>query len=328
VIPSKFVYSEDDEIVITKRPDEQEARFNPAQPRDENGRWTSGTGMGGMVPLPAGGPGAPRPGMGDGVRITDSMAKDMASGSGGPHLVKNDKGEWQFTPERQALHDQIVNDAVSGVPRSDDPTYYMMGGGPGTGKSTVLNSGLVDVPREGSGKAVEVNADKIRTEIPEYQTMIQDRDPNAAAFTHEESSYVGKRIQAAAIERKQDIVLDGTGDSKVESVNAKIDAARANGYKVSAVYVTAPTDVAFERAKARALDPNSDSFGRIVPETVLRKTHAGVSAVFPQVATNFDSVSLWDNTGRTPKLLARGTRAGLDVIDQSGYQAFLDKAGE
>lgn len=326
MIPSKFVYSEDNEIIITKRPEEQEARFNPAQPRDENGRWTSGTGMGGVTPLAAGGPAAPRPGMGDGVRINDKMAQDMASGSGGPHLTKNANGEWQFTPERQALHDRIVEDAVKDVPRSENPTYYMMGGGPGTGKSTVLESGLVDAPREGSGRAVEVNSDNVKQKLPEYATMTAAGDTGAAAFTHEESSYVTKRIQAAAMERKQDIVLDGTGDSKAESVNSKINSARANGYQVVANYVTVPTEVAIERANARARDVNSSSFGRFVPESVMRATHAGVSEVFPQVAGNFDRVNLWDNTGRTPKLLARGGKGALEIVDQAGYQAFLDKA--
>lgn len=255
-----------------------------------------------------------RPGMGDTV-ITDQNVAEFAGGSAEQYLVKNADGSWGFTAERQALHDQIVNDALAGVPVSENPTYHVMGGGPAAGKSTMIERGGADVP---TGKqAVQVNPDDVKTHIPEYNAM--RGDPAAASFAHEESSYVAKRIQAAAFERGHDVVLDGTGDSSEKSINGKISTARAAGYRVVGNYATVPTDVAVERANARGAKT-----GRYVPESVIRGTHSAVSQIFPKIAGNFDEVKLWDTMG-TPKIIASGGKGKLTVHDQDAYNAFLAK---
>jgi predicted ABC-type ATPase len=256
--------------------------------------------------------GGARAGMGD-IKITDAMAAEMQGGSAAPFLVKNENGDWEFTPERQALHDRIVKESVDGVPSSADPTYVVMGGGPAAGKSTILESGQVSLPKN----TVEVNADTVKAKLPEWDTA----GANRASVTHAESSYLAKRTQAAAFERKQNIVLDGTGDTSPASMTGKIDTARAAGYKVEAHYVTLPTDMAVANALARG-----QKTGRFVPEEVIRTTHAGVSTTFPAVAGKFDSVTLYDTTvfGAT-KVIATGGKGALDIIDKVAYDAFLAK---
>jgi len=259
-----------------------------------------------------------RPGMGD-IKISNETAADMAKGSAGPHLQKNNQGQWEFTPERQALHDQIVENAVANVPKSDDPTVYMLGGGSGTGKSSNRRAGKLDIPGEKSGKAVDVNPDEYKKALPEYAAT---GELTRAAFTHEESSYLSKRVSAAAMERQQDIVLDAVHDSGVSKVQGKIDTARANGYKVKAVYLTRPTEI--------ALKGNVDRLareGRIVPDIELKRLHIGVSQVVPQVARNFDEFSLFDSTDGL-KLLATGGNGRLDIVDQAGYDSFVAKGNE
>lgn len=257
--------------------------------------------------------GGARAGMGD-IKITDEMAAEMQGGSAAPFLQKNANGEWEFTPERQALHDKIVLESVDGVPSSANPTYVVMGGGPAAGKSTILESGEVKLPPN----TVEVNADIVKTKLPEWETAgVTQR----ASVTHAESTYLAKRTQGAAFERQQNIVLDGTGDTSPKSMNGKIDTARAAGYRVEAHYVTLPTDMAVENALARGRVT-----GRFVPEEVIRNTHAGVSTTFPEVATKFDSVKLYDTTKfGAPKVIATGGAGVLDIVDQVAYDAFLAK---
>lgn len=263
------------------------------------------------------GGGTPRPGMGD-ITLTDQHVAEFAGGSAEAHLVSNGDGTFAFTAERQALHDRIVADALDGVPISENPTYHVMGGGPAAGKSTMIERGGANVP---TGKqAVQVNPDDVKQQIPDYSRMTGD--PRAAAFTHEESSYLAKRIQSAAFERGCDVVLDGTGDSSEKSITGKIDTARARGYRVVGNYATVPTAVAVERSNARGAQT-----GRYVPETVIRGTHAAVSQVFPKIAGKFDEVTLWDTMG-TPKVIARGGKGKLTVVDQSSYDAFLAKGSE
>lgn len=312
-------------------------KYDPDQPRDESGRFGSGGGGGSdseESPEAAGDgattestpPAAPSPGT---IPISQKMVDDMRGGSAEAHLVQNPDGTYSFTPERQALHDEIVNRALAGIPPSANPTFYVMGGGPAAGKSSMLAAGSVNVPPHGEeagqdARAVLVNADEVKGQIPEYAEMLSgDQAKAAAAFAHEESSYVAKRIQQAAFEGKQDVVLDGTGDSSVASVNGKITNARENGYRVVGNYATVPTDVAVERAAARG-----ERTGRHVPETVIRSTHRDVSKVFPQVAGSFDEVNLWDTSSREPQLLARGGNGSLTIENEAGWQAFLAKGDE
>jgi predicted ABC-type ATPase len=259
-----------------------------------------------------------RPGMGD-IKITNEAAADMIKGSGGAYLQKNAQGEWKFTPERQALHDKIVEDAVTGVPKSDDPTVYMLGGGPATGKSTNRAKGIDGIPKEKSGLAVDVNPDDYKKTLPEYNLTNEiDRAP----FTHEESSYLSKRVTSAAMERKQDIVLDAVGDSGTRKIQAKIDTAKSNGYKVKATYLTRPTNIALAGNIARARTE-----GRLVHPLELKKLHVGVSEAIPKVAKNFDSFNLYDTTNGA-NLIATGGNGVLNIIDQGAYDSFVAKANE
>jgi predicted ABC-type ATPase len=287
------------------------AKYSPDQERDERGRFGSGS-SGSSSFRDTRTPGTGR-------TLSYKEVDGFKNGSAAPHLISDGKGGTTFTAERQALHEEIINRALEGVPRSSDPTLHLLGGGPASGKSTMLGSGKVDVP---TGKeAVQINADDVKEQIPEYAAMVAAGDPRAAMFSHEESSYIAKEIQARAYANGQNVVLDGTGNSSLESLQGKIDTAHAYGYQVVGNYATVPSDIAVERANARA-----ERTGRVVPESVVREIHASVSSVFPQAAGSFDKVNLWDNTGKAPVLLATGGGGQLDIKDAAGYQAFLDKA--
>ena len=262
-----------------------------------------------------------RPGMGDGVRVDDKEFTDLMRNSASRYIVgRTDDGVPIFTAERQALHDSIIRNAVDGIPRSEDPTFHMLGGGPAAGKTTMEERVVGDY----KGKMVGVNADKIKEALPEYQKMLAEKDPKAAAFSHEESSYVAKRMQSAAFERQQDIVLDGTGDSSKESLLKKIEKARANGYTVKGYYATCPTDEAVRRAVLRG-----EQIGRKVPEGIIRNTHSSVSRVFPSAIDGFDEVKLFDTTVKdTARLIGEGGKGEFNVIDRAEYEMFLNKGLE
>jgi predicted ABC-type ATPase len=280
------------------------------------GRFTTGGGGGGAGGGAKVSPSTkPRKGMGD-IPLDEGTVAEMQGGSASPHIVKDANGNYMFTPERQALHDKIVAESVDGVPASSDPTYTVMGGGPAAGKSSIIRDGGIEIAPD----SVEVNADLCKEKLPEWETAGVTR----AQFTHEESSYLAKRTQAAAFERQQNVLLDGTGDTSAASMTKKIDTARAAGYKIDAHYVTLPTDMAIKNARLRG-----EKTGRFVPDEVVRATHAGVSQTFPAVAHKFDKVSLYDTSvmGK-PRLIVSGVKGAIDVIDQKAYNEFLAKGNE
>ena len=243
------------------------------------------------------------------------------------HLVPDGRGGYEPSEERAYLHQQIINQVTEGVPQSSDPTFYMLGGGPASGKSTFLKSGATDTPDKAN--AVHVNADDIKAMLPENPRMVNGGDAdffNAASFSHEESSMLAKRVQDRAIENKQNIVLDGTGDSAINKLASKVESARQNGYKVNGVYVSVPTEVAWSRSVKRALGASK----RYVPKAVVEETHRAVSGTLRQAVEGglFDKISLWDNTGSAPKLVGSGSGNDFMISDSDAWQAFLAKENE
>ena len=258
-------------------------------------RWMSDTGM----PTRAAGEEA------DPAYAADSMGK-----------YRRPDGSWE--PGRQALHDQIVAAALDGHQREAHPVATFLGGGTASGKSTVLPAG--------TRSDVHIDSDAIKSHLPEYRDMTAARDPQAAAYAHEESSYLAKRIKSGAEEHGYSYTLDGTGDASYTKMRSKIDAARAAGHQVSGKYVSVDTEEAIRRAEKRA-----QLTGRAVPPTVIRELHAGVSDVFRQLIANndFDVAELYDNNGPGPVLIGRKQQGGSWALhDAKAWRRFLAKAGE
>lgn len=249
------------------------------------------------------------------VRHTVGEPKYDANGQ---YIPPSDPSEW--TPERQAMHREIIADATAGVPRSEQPTLYMMGGGPAAGKSSIIKNGDVKHPE----KHVLSNPDEFKADLPEYRDGLAAGDPRAARVAHEESSYLNKQAMRAAADNGQDVVWDGTGDNSIDKLESQVRVLKDRGYKVEADYVTCDTETAVERSNARG-----KKTGRFVPEEAVRETHARVSEIWPEAVARglFDRSDLYDTTsGGKPVLVATARGTTLEVKDQAAYQRFLDKA--
>ena len=251
--------------------------------------------------------------------LSDSQIREFKKGSAEQHLVSDGKGGLRFSDERQALHDQIVSEALAGVPSSNNPVFYMLGGGPASGKSSLIERGDVALPSVQNREAVLVNADDYKLKLPEYK---QKPATEAANFTHEESSYIAKRIQSEALANNQNIVLDGTGDSSYDKANKKVQDAKNAGYKVNGYYATVSIPEALRRNEVRA-----QQTGRMVIPSVVIETHASVSRVFPRLSAQFDSVKLFDTTSQVRLIADRTTGKPLNIVSQPLYNDFLAKAG-
>lgn len=241
----------------------------------------------------------------------------------GKYIAPESPSDW--TPERQAMHREVIADATAAVPRSDEPTLYMMGGGPASGKGTITKSGQVKHP----DKHVRADPDEYKKDVPEYLSGLARGSETAAADAHEESSYLNKQVMAAARGGGQDVVWDGTGDNSIEKLEKAVMPFREAGYKVQADYVTVDTETAVARALAAAKDPKSDRYGRIVPEEHIRGIHASVSQIWPEAVRRglFDRSDLYDtNTKGKAIKIASAVGSQLTIHDQAAYDRFLAKA--
>lgn len=234
---------------------------------------------------------------------------------------KDESGGWK--PERVELHDAYADATMRGVPTSEEPTVYMTGGGPASGKTTaLLNNPDARVPKQGT--AAHINPDDAKATLPEYRQGVEAGDQAAAGATHEESSHMTKVATQRALESGHDVVLDTVGDSGIKKLTEKVEAMRAQGAKkIVARYVTIDVDTAAQRALARG-----ESEGRVVNEKYLRDAHADVSrTVQAAIETGlFDDLSVYDNDvprGEKPHKIATYTKAGgLKVLDSGRWDAF------
>ena len=231
---------------------------------------------------------------------------------------KDANGKWDAA--RGQLHDEIIRNFMSGTTRVQNPISFMQGGGPASGKSSIIDSGFVKFPKN----MVKIDADAIKQLLPEYQRAIAAGDPFAAALTHQESSYISQRLLDEAVRGGRNLLLDGTGDGSLSKLAGRIERMRAEGARVVANYVSLDTDLAVKIQRIRAAET-----GREVPEQFLRDNHAKISEILPDALERnlFDDLSLWDtNLKDNPRLILTHVDGVTTIVDEGLWQDFLAKA--
>lgn len=232
---------------------------------------------------------------------------------------KTNAGKW--TAERQRLHNQIADKLLAGVPKSMTPTFTMMGGGPASGKSRMIQGGVIDTANK-----VNLDVDSVKTSLPEYGAMVKGGDTRSAAYAHEESSYIGRRIVSQAFRNSQDVLLDSTGDGhELSDLRAKCDSAHKAGYRVNGEYATCSLATAIQRNLDRA-----KKTGRLAPPEMLTEVHRNISKILPEAIKQglFDNLRLCDTEtiGAPPVLVAEAKGPSLAVYDGPRWANFLQKA--
>ncbi len=229
----------------------------------------------------------------------DKRSIDLFTEKDGPN-----KGE--FTPERRALHQEIIESILSdeaiaaATPgEGEAPTFIVLGGRGGSGKSSFTSTETREakIKEFDSRKFITLDSDAIKERLrPPYQGW-------NAFSVHEESSIVFDQLTLAAASMGINFIHDATLKSR--GVQDTIDFVKGQGYRVEGHYIFVPRQVAAERAVKRYLGKGRDARGRLVPpDIVLQNTNneRNFDALTPQ----FDKWSAYDNQGSEPKLIARG----------------------
>lgn len=228
-----------------------------------------------------------------------------------------------YTPERTDLHNSII-ESIAGKESTHTGNVFMLGGPPANGKSTLVKSGKLPHPKQ----TTLVDPDAIKAMIPEYNEMLQSGRKNlieaGAAFTHEESSYLSKKIQEQMLKNRKDFVLDGVNDGEFNKVRIKIAKLKEAGNRVRADYVSLDYKLSRKLAKERA-----ERTGRKVATKFVRDMNHEVSVLVPKLIESgiIDELYLWDtNINGLPRLVLKQIDGKLEIIDIKLYRDFLRKA--
>ena len=288
-------------------------RYNPNH--DAKGRFASKGGGGGSP--------SPKDRKYGSTNASDAVSEINSGKSNSlkDHLDKNGK----LTPEREQLHKDIIDQKLEGkVPVEGQATMTMLGGGPASGKSSVMSTKNVDE------HTVVVDPDDMKKSLPGYNEMAKQTD-KAAGFYHEESSALAKRFSETAYSENYDVIYDGTGNGSIKSVEKKINAAKEQGYRVDAKYVTIDTEEAVRRNQKRYDDAvAAGEVPRLPDPDMVRSTHAKVTDISVAVAPQFDHIEIWDNNGEKGsqfKIAEGGSGKYLKAVPgrEAAFNAYLAK---
>lgn len=175
-------------------------------------------------------------------------------------------------------------------PPGEAPTFIALGGRGGSGKSSL--NGLVYE----ESRAIVLDADHIKGMLPEYEGW-------NAHQVHEESSDLLESVLGMAKLLGVNVVLDATMKTG-KSIEDKVDAFKAAGFRTEAHYMHLPRQEATKRAIGRFLGGGEK--GRFVPpEVVMGNTKNEQN--FDAIKGKVDAWSFHDNSGEKgsgPKLIA------------------------
>jgi len=241
----------------------------------------------------------------------------------------------KLTPERRALHDQIINEKLAGFEPQQQREMMMLGGGGGAGKTSTANKGFFQEP---AGR-VTINSDDLKLEFPETKEMIgrldmnpftgtvSATDPNMvwAQLTHQESSYLAERMRVEAMNRRLNFTLDGTG-SNIRKVTHQLTAAQAAGYRTTAAYVSIDIEEGVGRVDFRwqkSLRERDWKDARKIPHSVVVDAHEKANAAWLNVSRSVDQAWLVDNTGFNPTTIATASNGSITVADEGFWNRYL-----
>jgi predicted ABC-type ATPase len=258
-------------------------------------------------------------GLSYGKRWTSSTGKSFDPKSGGTtaDVFRGPDGQWD--PKRvREVWEPIIQEALKNVPVSHRRTVYMLGGGPASGKSSIVRSGAAQVPSVREREAVGINPDDVRSQLPEWDDISTTNGALSAPMTNPEARAITGEIMRRALANGQDVVWDASGNHDRAYKQKSLAPIRAAGYRVVANYVALPTEEAYKRSVLRARSksrpdgsPNPD-YGRFCEKEYFVSTHASISRQWVESADLFDEVRLYSGPGypgrerSKPILIAEG----------------------
>ena len=188
--------------------------------------------------------------------------------------------------ENQTIAQSFLNPAAK--PASGEPPIAtFMVGLPGSGKTSVRNSGVSLPP------SVDVNSDLIMEKIPGYE-------PGLANAYHERASDIAKNyLMPAVIKGGYHFVSDTTNN--VDKLTHQIQTVKSLGYKVGVIHARVDNATSVERVYTRWKGGD-----RYVPPRVALSYGDRPAKTFEAVKPLADQWREYDTTGRSPQKTAEG----------------------
>ena len=236
---------------------------------------------------------------------------------------------WQYvwTPYVNATNDLVPDSA-----KQTKPIFFIIGGHPGSLKSSIREQGLIGIP--GRKDAVTIDPDEIKLILPEWDGF---NPPEAAKKTHDESVALSAYSLAEAVAREsanlkfmgkaKDIVHDSIGRlEKAQLLQPAVDAKKA-GFGVIAYYFLTEQGESEKRVAFRR-----QMTGRGIQRGAWQSAQASIQETFNKLTTKSidersglaDLIYIYDTTDpNNIKRIAVWTTKSLNELELAYGKSFV-----
>lgn len=232
-----------------------------------------------------------------------------------------------FSPERRALHAQIVERFLGAVrpAREGERQAVLTAGGTAAGKTTLIRAALQRNPN-----MVHIGEDQIKPLLPEFAELRTQGKLGSPGPLDREAGLIAQLALDEAQKRGLNIAYESTFAGPTARREAQILNLLAHGYQVALYAANIPEDEAIARAARRARHSDSaEDSGRTVSERLIRKTHREAARNVLALAHLPTDLTVSENTA-TGHVAIFGRRPGepQQVYDQPRYEAYRAKAAQ
>jgi HK97 family phage portal protein len=286
-------------------------KFNPHQPRDEDGKWKGIGGGGGSSKIPSISDFQAHQKM-----VVEQIARAIQGGQETDKKYDHVKGqEGIYKAKRARQHVAIVNELYAKADKVPSNKQSLIAGGlGGAGKSTTLKK----VPELKQSDYLTLNPDDVKELMAKkgMSPKVDGLSPmEASALMHEESSHITALLAQRAMQDGKNITWDITMASE-KSIQKRLDDLHAAGYDVDMVFVDIPLETSVDRALARykrgqeSFEKGDGLGGRYVPPEVI-KANADPEfgsknlRTFQHLKKHARRAWLYDNSGSEPVLVEK-----------------------
>ncbi len=202
----------------------------------------------------------------------------------------------QYTTERQALHDELVDQQLDGHATQERPCLTITSGGTASGKSDAARKA-----QELISDCVFVNTDEMRAMLPEF-AYIEGTDK--AGLLQEEAGDIRDQLLAKAVASGMNVIWDTPGSRWVAGHLNEIE---KRGYKITIAYTHCPLEEARDAARYRAKNASNPADRRVVPDDIIEASHRKARVGFNAMArVSGREIVIYDKTDK-----ARGAPADI-----------------
>jgi predicted ABC-type ATPase len=214
-------------------------------------------------------------------------------------------------PENETLLTDLFHRYLEGLAAEDRPLLLAIGGGPGSGKTTLRKK-----IQETKSNIHIHDMDEVRMRIPGF---LDDAKQHGALYAFEKrwsfSRDMAEILVRFAIKQRYSILYDRTCGA--EGSYEDLKEAKRRGYRVTLVGLYASAEIAIERTKLRS--------EYAITEEAVREYLARFSSFWPRYLSFVDEAFLYDSSQPDLRLIFSSEKGALDLrlYDQFLHEAHL-----